>query len=93
MYFATNINQDGSHIFDLVKFLCRFKGTRNGGILENASYFIFTKRKDGLFEAVPVEEWHSFKPTISYNNLNAEEAEEEFAKYVREGIKVLHGVS
>lgn len=59
----------------------RMKGTKNGGILENASYFIFSKRPDGLFEATPVEEWFSFKPTISYKNLNAEEAEEEFAKY------------
>jgi len=52
----------------------------NGGILENASYFIFTKNKDGMFEATPVEEWYNFKPTVSYNNLNAEEAEEEFAR-------------
>jgi len=37
----------------------RFKGTRNGGILENASYFIFTKNKDGMFEATPVEEWYN----------------------------------
>ena len=59
---------------------CRLKGTRNGGILENASYFIFAKRKDGTFEAMPVEEWYNFKPTISYSNLNAEEAEEEFAR-------------
>ncbi|KAF6040272.1 GTF2F1 [Bugula neritina] len=58
----------------------KFKGTRNGGILENASYFIFTKNKDGMFEATPVEEWYNFKPTVSYNNLNAEEAEEEFAR-------------
>lgn len=59
----------------------RFKGTRNGGILENASYFIFTRQKGGdKFEAVPVEEWYNFKPTISYSNLNADEAEEEFAK-------------
>ena len=61
---------------------CRLKGTRNGGILENASYFIFAKRKDGTFEAMPVEEWYNFKPTISYSNLNAEEAEEEFARWV-----------
>ena len=31
---------------------------------------------------MPVEEWYNFKPTISYSNLNAEEAEEEFARWV-----------
>ena len=56
--------------------------------MENASYFIFVRRQDGVFEATPVEEWHNFKSTVSYRNLNAEEAEEEFARSV-----VFHGVS
>lgn len=60
----------------------RFKGTRNGGILENASYFVFTRRPDGKFEAIPVEEWHNFKPVATYKNLNDEEAEELFARFV-----------
>lgn len=42
-----------------------------------------------MFEAVPVEEWHSFKPTIKYNNLNAEEAEEEFARFVCAAVRYL----
>lgn len=59
----------------------RFKGTRNGGILENASYFVFTKQPDGTFEAIPVEEWHNFKPVATYRNLNDEEAEDLFARF------------
>lgn len=52
--------------------------------MENTSYFIFSKRVDGFFEATPVEEWHNFKSTVTYNSLNADEAEEEFARFADE---------
>lgn len=58
----------------------RFKGIRKGGILENASYYIFTQRDDGAFEAVPVAEWYDFMPVAKYKSLNAEEAEEEYLR-------------
>lgn len=65
----------------------RFKGIRKGGILENASYYIFTQRDDGAFEAVPVSEWFDFMPVAKYKSLNAEEAEEE---YLRRGKTLNH---
>lgn len=32
-------------------------GVREGGVTENASYYVFTQATDGAFEAFPVEEW------------------------------------
>lgn len=58
----------------------RFKGIRKGGVLENASYYIFTQRPDGAFEASPVDEWFDFLPQAKYKALTAEEAEEQFNK-------------
>lgn len=58
----------------------RFKGIRKGGVQESASYYIFTQRPDGAFEASPVEEWYDFLPQAKYKALSAEEAEEEFTK-------------
>lgn len=58
----------------------RFKGVRKGGVLENASYYIFTQRADGAFEASPVDEWYDFLPQAKYKALTAEEAEEQFTK-------------
>jgi len=40
---------------------------------------IFTSQ-DGSFEAHPVTEWYNFTPRVTYNTLNAEEAEERFAE-------------
>jgi transcription initiation factor TFIIF subunit alpha len=68
-------------------FLCstsfRFKGTREGGISENTSYYIFTQCPDGAFEAVPVNDWYTFNPVINYRYLSMEEAEEEFERYLQ----------
>jgi transcription initiation factor TFIIF subunit alpha len=59
----------------------RFKGTREGGITENASYYIFMQCSDGkAFEAYPVEEWYNFMPQIKYKYLDSEEAEQEFSR-------------
>uniref|UniRef100_A0A8C7NNN6 Transcription initiation factor IIF subunit alpha n=1 Tax=Oncorhynchus mykiss TaxID=8022 RepID=A0A8C7NNN6_ONCMY len=55
----------------------RFKGTKKGGITENASYYIFTQCPDGAFEAFPVNGWYNFVPQAKHRTLTAEEAEEE----------------
>ena len=61
----------------------RFKGTREGGISENASFFIFMQCPDAkTFEAYPVDEWYSFAPQVKYRYLDIEEAEDEYNKYV-----------
>lgn len=39
----------------------KFKGIREGGVSENASYYVFTHAPDGAIEAFPLNEW--------YNNL------------------------
>ncbi|XP_076338510.1 transcription factor IIFalpha isoform X2 [Tachypleus tridentatus] len=56
----------------------KFKGIREGGVTENASYYVFTQAPDGAFEAFPIQEWYNFTPIHRYKPLSAEEAEEEF---------------
>lgn len=58
----------------------RFKAIKEGGIDENASYFIFFKPKNskGHFEVCPVDEWYSMSATQRYKTLTAEEAEQKF---------------
>uniref|UniRef100_A0A8C7KZQ6 Transcription initiation factor IIF subunit alpha n=1 Tax=Oncorhynchus kisutch TaxID=8019 RepID=A0A8C7KZQ6_ONCKI len=58
----------------------RFKGTKKGGITENASYYIFTQCPDGAFEAFPVNGWYNFVPQAKHRTLTAEEAEEEWGR-------------
>ncbi|CAH1773447.1 unnamed protein product [Owenia fusiformis] len=58
----------------------KYKGSREGGISDNASYYIFTQCPDGAFEAHPVDEWYNFTPIIKYKYLDADEAEEAFNK-------------
>lgn len=58
----------------------KFKGIREGGVTENASYYVFTQAPDGAFEAFPIEEWYNFSPIHCYKALSAEEAEEEFVR-------------
>ncbi|XP_054722451.1 general transcription factor IIF subunit 1-like, partial [Uloborus diversus] len=58
----------------------KYKGIREGGVTENASYYVFTQAADGTFEAYPVEEWYNFTPIQRYKALSAEEAEEEFGR-------------
>lgn len=57
----------------------RYRGIREGGVSENASYYVFTHAQDGAFEAHPISEWYNFSPIQTYKTLNAEEAEEQFA--------------
>src|ERR1700743_2596222 len=56
----------------------RFKGIRDGGVSENASYYVFFQAPDGAFEAHPVEEWYNFMPINRFKAYTAEEAEAEF---------------
>ena len=63
---------------DLTVWLLR-TGVREGGVGENASYYIFTQASDGAFEAFPVEEWYNFQSVQRYKALSIEEAEEEFS--------------
>lgn len=58
----------------------RFKATKEGGVGDNASYFIFYKSKDSndTYEVCPVDEWYSVSATQRYKTLTAEEAEQQF---------------
>jgi transcription initiation factor TFIIF subunit alpha len=58
----------------------KFRGSREGGVSENAAHFVFTQTKDGTIEAVPLHEWYNFQPIQRYKALTAEEAEEEFSR-------------
>lgn len=60
----------------------RFKGQKKGGVTENASYYIFTQCADGAFEAFPVHAWYNFIPVAKHRTLTAEEAEEEWGRYL-----------
>jgi hypothetical protein len=62
--------------------LCRFRGNREGGVAENAAYYVFTHAPDGAIEAFPLQEWYNFQPIQRYKSLTAEEAEEEFGRFV-----------
>ena len=35
----------------------KYKGIREGGISQNASYYVFTHAPDGAIEAFPLQEW------------------------------------
>uniref|UniRef100_A0A0A9W041 Transcription initiation factor IIF subunit alpha n=2 Tax=Lygus hesperus TaxID=30085 RepID=A0A0A9W041_LYGHE len=58
----------------------KFKGIREGGVAENASYYVFTHAADGGIEAYPLCEWYNFQPIQRYKALSAEEAEQEFGR-------------
>ncbi|KAK7588079.1 hypothetical protein V9T40_005324 [Parthenolecanium corni] len=58
----------------------KFRGVREGGVGENAAYYVFTHGSDGSIEAYPVTEWYNFQPIQRYKALSAEEAELEFGK-------------
>ncbi|KAF5301162.1 hypothetical protein FQA39_LY10840 [Lamprigera yunnana] len=58
----------------------KFKGIREGGVSENAAYYVFTHAADGAIEAFPLHEWYKFQPIQRYKALSAEEAEQEFSK-------------
>ena len=58
----------------------KFRGTREGGIGDNSSYYVFAHNEDGTITAYPLKEWHSFQPIQRFKPLSAEQAEEEFTK-------------
>ena len=58
----------------------RFRGIREGGVAENAAYYVFTHGSDGSIEAYPAGEWYNFQPIQRFKALSAEEAEVEFGK-------------
>lgn len=57
-----------------------FKGIREGGAGEHADYWIFKKSGEGMFDALPIEEWYNFMPIARYKTLGIDEAEEQFEK-------------
>ncbi|KAH8380693.1 hypothetical protein KR009_004649, partial [Drosophila setifemur] len=58
----------------------KFKGIREGGVGENAAFYVFTHAPDGAIEAYPLNEWYNFQPIHRYKSLSAEEAEQEFGR-------------
>lgn len=58
----------------------RFKAIKEGGVADNASYFVFYKSKDksDTYEVCPVDEWYNVSATQRYKTLTAEQAEEQF---------------
>lgn len=61
-------------------FFNRYRGVKEGGVSENASYYIFTQAIDGAFEVFPISHWYNFTPIQRYKSLTAEEAEEQFGR-------------
>lgn len=58
----------------------KFRGCREGGVGENAAFYVFTHAPDGAIEAYPLNEWYNFQPIQRYKALSAEEAEQEFGR-------------
>lgn len=59
----------------------RFKAIKEGGVGENASYFIFykpTNSTDDTYEVSSIDEWYNVSATQRYKTLTAEEAEQQF---------------
>lgn len=58
----------------------RFKAIKEGGVCDNASYYVFFKSSDksDTYEVCPVDEWYSVSATQRYKTLTAEEAEKKF---------------
>ena len=56
----------------------KYRGVREGGVTDNASYYVLTQAGDGVLDAFPVQEWYSFQATQRYEALSYEEAEEQF---------------
>lgn len=58
----------------------RFKAIKEGGVGDNASYFVFHKSSDksDTYEVCPIDEWYNVSATQRYKTLTAEEAEHKF---------------
>lgn len=57
----------------------KFKGIREGGVSDNAAFYVFTHAPDGAIEAYPLNEWYNFQPIQRYKTFTAEEAELELS--------------
>ncbi|KAJ4448659.1 hypothetical protein ANN_00049 [Periplaneta americana] len=66
----------------------KFRGNREGGVAENASYYVFTHAPDGAIEAFPLQEWYNFQPIQRYKSLSAEEAEEQFGSKTYSRVRI-----
>lgn len=58
----------------------KFRGIREGGVGENAAFYVFTNAPDKSIEAYPLNEWYNFQPIQRYKSLTADEAELEFGR-------------
>jgi transcription initiation factor TFIIF subunit alpha len=38
------------------------QGTKEGGVADNTTYYVFTHGKDGSVEAFPISDWYNFVP-------------------------------
>lgn len=58
----------------------RFKAIKEGGVGDNASYFVFYKPNDSsdTYEVCPMDDWYNVSATQRYKTLTAEEAEQKF---------------
>lgn len=58
----------------------RYKAIKEGGVGDNASYFILHKSSENStqYEVCPVEDWFAVSATQRYKTLTAEEAEQKF---------------
>lgn len=57
----------------------RFKAVREGGVSDNASYFVFFKIPDqNTYEVCPINDWFNVSATQRYKALSAEEAEKKY---------------
>ena len=61
--------------FHILNYSCSFIGRKEGGVNSNSAYYVLTHCQDGTFEALPINGWYDFIPTIKYNYLDADEAE------------------
>lgn len=84
----SNFNQFASYFTDAQPWILRvggkngkkFRGSREGGVGEYASFYVFAHATDGAIEAYPLHEWYNFQPIQRYKALSAEEAEHEFGR-------------
>ncbi|XP_055349360.1 general transcription factor IIF subunit 1-like [Paramacrobiotus metropolitanus] len=72
-------NEDSPWIMTDTSSQKKYKGTREGGVQDNSSYYVFSTT-GGVIEAYPISEWYTFVPVQRYKALDAEEAEEAFGK-------------
>ena len=58
----------------------KYKGIKQGGVSDNTTFYVFIECQDGSLEAYPVKDWYNFTPIMTYNTLDAEEADEKFSQ-------------